>query len=299
MKECNICPRKCNTDRENGKHGVCMASGDKINIARSALHMWEEPCISGARGSGTVFFCGCNLRCVYCQNYNISRRESGYDVTISELVDCFLNLQSQGANNINLVTPTHYAYKIREALLLAKEKGLNIPIVYNSSGYESVDTLKDIEDVIDIYLVDFKYINKETALRYSKAEDYPEIVKNAVEAMVRARSKCEFDERGIMQKGVIVRHLLLPSHVKEGKEIIKYLSDKYGNRIFISLMNQYTPVSDLAEYPEINRKVTKREYDRLVDYALELGLENVYIQEGDTAKESFIPDFCVGNPLES
>ena len=286
-----MCPRKCNVDREKNEKGVCSVSGRDIYVARAALHMWEEPCISGEKGSGTIFFSGCNLRCVYCQNHEISRGMAGKRITVEKLSELCLMLQEKGANNINLVTPSHYIYDIREAVLMAKKAGLSIPVVYNSSGYELADIIENIGDFIDIYLVDFKYMKKETALRYSKAKDYPDVTKKAIAAMVKRTGKCQFDERGIMKKGVIVRHLLLPEHVSEGKEIIRYLYDNYGDTIFISIMNQYTPVSNLTDYPEINRKVTKREYNRLIDYAIDLGIENAFIQEGDTARESFIPSF--------
>lgn len=291
MSKCNICPRRCNADREKNEKGVCSVTGKDIYVARAALHMWEEPCISGEKGSGTIFFSGCNLRCVYCQNYEISRGMAGKSITVEKLSQLCIMLQEKGANNINLVTPSHYIYEIREAVLMAKKAGLTIPVVYNSSGYELSEIIENTGDFIDIFLVDFKYIKEETALRYSKAKDYPMVAKKAIAAMVRQTGKCEFDERGIMKKGVIVRHLLLPKHVTEGKEIIKYLYDTYGDSVFISIMNQYTPVSNLTEYPEINRRVTKREYDRLVNYAIALGVENAFIQEGDTAKESFIPSF--------
>lgn len=291
MSKCNICPRKCNVDRLNGKKGVCNVSGNDIFVARASLHMWEEPCISGEKGSGTIFFSGCNLKCVYCQNHDISRGISGKGITVERLSEICIELQKKGANNINLVTPTHYALHIMEAVKMAKEKGLKIPVVYNSSGYESKETLELLRNIIDIYLVDFKYINKETAIRYSKAEDYPDVVKAAVETMYMNVGEPVFDEYGIMKKGVIVRHLLLPSHVKEAKQIVTYLYKKYGNRLYLSLMNQYTPAGSLISYPEINRKVTKKEYERLIDYAIELGIQNCFIQEGETALESFIPAF--------
>lgn len=291
MSKCNICPRRCNADRDKNEKGVCGVAGKGIYVARAALHMWEEPCISGNKGSGTIFFSGCNLRCVYCQNYEISRGMAGKRINVEELSRLCLMLQKKGAHNINLVTPSHYIREIREAVLTAKKDGLTIPVVYNSSGYELAELIENICDFVDIFLVDFKYMKEETALRYSKAEDYPKIAKKAVAAMVRQAGKCQFDENGIMKKGVIVRHLLLPKHVTEGKEIIKYLYDTYGDDVFISIMNQYTPVSNLKDYPEINRKVTKREYERLVDYAAAIGVENGFIQEGDTAKESFIPSF--------
>lgn len=291
MNRCNICPRECNVDRALGERGVCNVSGKGVFIARAALHMWEEPCISGESGSGTIFFSGCNLKCVYCQNHDISRGIAGKMVSVSRLSDICLELQEKGANNINLVTPTHYVPYIIEAIKNARDKGLSIPIVYNSSGYEKVETLNLIKDIIDIYLVDFKYINEETSLRYSKAKDYPLMAKAAIKVMAEYAGLPQFDENGIMNKGVIVRHLLLPLHVKEAKQIVTYLYETYGDTIYLSLMNQYTPPADLDDYPEINRRVTKKEYQRLIDHAIELGVKNCFIQEGETALQSFIPPF--------
>lgn len=280
----------CNVDRDV-RHGVC-GSPNKILITRSALHFWEEPCLSGKEGSGTVFFSGCNLHCVYCQNRDISRAAVGREVNTEELCEEFIKLQNMGANNINLVTPSHYYLQIKEALKQAKSK-LHIPIVSNTSSYDSVAAIKEMEGLVDIWLADYKYDNPEVAQRYSKAKDYPEVARAAISEMVRQVGDPEFDERGMMKKGVIVRQLLLPGHVKESKSCVKYLYETYGNKIFISLMSQYTPIDIPEEYSEINRKCTKREYERLIDYALELGVENAFIQEGDVAKESFIPEFDV------
>ena len=291
MDGCKLCPRACNVDRKQGQKGVCGVSGIGIYGARAALHMWEEPCISGEEGSGTVFFSGCPLRCVYCQNYEIARAECGSEISVERLSEIFLELQKKGANNINLVTPTHYSLEIIEAVKLAREHGLAIPIVYNCSGYESVITLKKLEGIVDIYLVDYKYEDRDLAKRYSNAENYPEIVKQALQEMVRQCSEAVFDERGIMQKGVIVRHLLLPGQVQNGQDVVKYVYETYGDKVFLSLMNQYTPLPHVAKWPELNRKVTEEEYDLLVDYAIELGVENGFIQEGETAEESFIPAF--------
>ena len=291
MDGCRLCPRACNVDRKQGQKGVCGVSGTGIYGARAALHMWEEPCISGEEGSGTVFFSGCPLRCVYCQNYEIARAERGSEISVERLSEIFLELQDKGANNINLVTPTHYSLEIIDAVKLAREQGLVIPIVYNCSGYESVITLKKLEGIVDIYLVDYKYEDKNLAKRYSNAENYPEIVKLALEEMVRQCSEASFDERGMMQRGVIVRHLLLPGQVQNGQDVVKYVYETYGDSVFLSLMNQYTPLPHVAKWPELNRKVTEEEYELLVNYAIELGVENGFIQEGDTAEESFIPAF--------
>ncbi len=266
-----------------------------MRVARAALHMWEEPCISGEEGSGAVFFTGCSLRCVYCQNYSLSRGETGKEISVKRLAEIFLELADQGANNINLVTPTHFVPQIIEALEMAKEEGLKLPIVYNTSGYERVEVLKKLKGLVDIYLPDFKYWEKESAKRYSMAGDYPEAAKAALREMVDQAPAPVFDERGIMRRGVIVRHLLLPGHVTEAKKIVEYLYKTYGDQIYVSLMNQYTPLDtlDADAFPELNRKVTKREYDRLVDYAIDLGVECGYIQEGETAMKSFIPPFTL------
>ena len=288
--KCYLCPRMCGADRNNGELGFC-SMPDEIYAARAALHMWEEPCISGEEGSGTVFFSGCNLKCVYCQNYKISRGENGKKITVDRLAEIFLELQGQNANNINLVTGVHYADKIVKALDIAKTKGLEIPVVYNSSGYENVDTLKMLENYVDIYLTDFKYADKESAEKYSKAPDYVDVVKKATDEMVRQKPEVVFDERGVAKSGVIVRHLILPGMIEQSKEIVKYLHNRYKDKIFMSLMNQFTPLSGLESFTEINRKITEEEYESVIDYAVFLGIENAYIQEGETQEESFIPDF--------
>ena len=287
--KCSLCPRMCNIDREvtTGYCGVKQT----LRVARAALHFWEEPCISGEEGSGAVFFTGCNLRCVFCQNYQIARAEQGKEITVERLSEIFLELQEKKANNINLVTATHYVTQVVEALKMAKAQGLHIPVVYNCGGYETVETLKLLEGLVDIYLPDFKYVDSERAKRYSHAENYPEAAKTALAEMVRQQPRAEFDERGMMKKGVIVRHLMLPGGIKDSKAVVKYLYETYGNQIFVSLMNQYTPLPHVTDYPEINRKLKKFEYDRLVDYAIALGVENGFIQEGETAEESFIPAF--------
>ena len=290
-KGCMLCPRECNADRTHGENGICGVSGEGILGARAALHMWEEPCISGETGSGTVFFSGCPLRCVYCQNYALARAEQGEQITTERLSDIFLELQEKGAANINLVTPTHYTPQIIEAVRMSRAKGLHLPIVYNCSGYEKVETLRTLEGIVDIYLTDFKYMETEPAMRYSKAPDYPKVAKLALEEMVRQCPKARFDEQGMMQQGVIVRHLLLPGHLKNAKSVVQYVYETYGDNVYLSLMNQYTPLPQVKDYPEINRKVTEAEYEELVDYAIDLGVEHGFIQEGETAEESFIPAF--------
>ena len=295
MSECRLCPRDCRADRENGRRGFCGVAGNKIKCARAALHLWEEPCISGNTGSGAVFFSGCPLRCVYCQNWDIAGADRGLEITEARLAEIFLELAQQGAANINLVTPTHYTPEILRAATRAREQGLTLPMVYNCSGYEKVSTLKMLEGIVDIYLTDFKYMDTEAAKAYSHAPDYPEVAKAALAEMVRQTGAAVFDEEGMMKRGVIVRHLLLPNHLKNAKGVVKYVYETYGDRVYLSLMNQYTPLPGMEAYPELNRRVTKREYDRLLDYALSLGVENAFIQEGETAKESFIPAFdCRG-----
>ena len=292
MSNCNLCPRQCGADRENGKSGICGVSGKNMLAARAALHFWEEPCISGEKGSGTVFFSGCPLRCVYCQNYQIASTEVGMEISEERLKDIFLELQEKGAHNINLVTPTHYTPEIIRAIGKAKEQGLRLPIVYNCSGYEKVETLKTLKGIVDIYLTDFKYMEKEASVRYSKAPDYPEIARAALKEMMDQTGEAKFDENGIMQSGVIVRHLLLPGHVRNARAVVKYVHETYGNQLYLSLMNQYTPLPQVKkEFPELDRRVTEREYQRLISYALELGIENAFIQDGKTAEESFIPMF--------
>lgn len=292
MSNCNLCPRQCGADRENGKSGICGVSGKNILAARAALHFWEEPCISGERGSGTVFFSGCPLRCVYCQNYQIAGTEVGMEIGEERLKEIFLELQEKGAHNINLVTPTHYTPEIIRAIRKAKEQGLRLPIVYNCSGYEKVETLKMLKGIVNVYLTDFKYMEREAAVRYSKAPDYPEIARAALKEMMNQTGEAKFDENGIMQSGVIVRHLLLPGHVRNARAVVKYVYETYGDQLYLSLMNQYTPLPQVKkEFPELDRRVTEREYQRLISYALEIGVENAFIQDGNTAKESFIPMF--------
>ena len=288
---CNLCPRECNVDRKNGQKGVCGVAGAGIMGARAAIHMWEEPCISGETGSGAVFFSGCPLRCVYCQNYQIASAEKGTEITVERLAEIFLELQKQNAANINLVTPTHYTLEIIQAVNIAKKQGLTLPIVYNCSGYEKVETLKLLDGIVDIYLVDYKYEDSAIAKRYSHASDYPEVVKLALAEMVCQCGNAEFDGTGMMKRGVIVRHLLLPGYLDNAKAVVKYVYETYQDKVFLSLMNQYTPLPHVAKWTELNRKVSEEEYEELVDYAIEIGVENGFVQEGETAEESFIPEF--------
>lgn len=287
--KCNSCPRQCNIDRDSAV-GFCGVSG-KIRVARAALHFWEEPCISGTEGSGAVFFSGCNLQCIFCQNREISRGKVGKDISCSRLAEIFVELQKQGANNINLVTPSHYVNQIIPAIIFSREMGLSVPVVYNSSAYESVETLKKLEGYIDVYLPDCKYWDEELAVKFSRAPAYRDISFAAIGEMLRQTGKAEFDENGLIKKGVIVRHLVLPGHVNDSKKVIGQLYDTFGDDIYISIMNQYTPLADLPDYPELNRKLTGREYKKILDYALDIGIENGFMQEGDVAKESFVPSF--------
>lgn len=282
---CNQCPRKCNVDRTKTV-GYCK-SPEEFRLSRAALHFWEEPCISGKNGSGAVFFSGCNLGCLFCQNYEISHENKGMTVSDDGLIKIFENLIEQGANNINLVNPTHYAVQL--STLLKKYKP-SVPVVYNSSGYESTETLKLLDGLVDIYLPDFKYIRNDKALKYSRAEDYPEVAMRALEEMYLQRGKMEFDENGIMKKGMIIRHLILPSNTNSSLKILDFINEKFPNA-YVSLMAQYTPCNDLSAVPELDRKITEREYNKVVDYALNLGMDKIFIQSGESADEKFIPDF--------
>ena len=289
-RNCRLCPRECKVDRRAGKTGFCGMTSE-VMAARAALHFWEEPCISGTEGSGAVFFSGCTLRCVFCQNHEIAAGAVGKPVTEERLSRILLELQEKGANNINLVTATQFLPTVIPALQHAKKMGLTIPIVYNTGGYEKVETLRLLEELVDIWLPDCKYRSAELAARYSRAADYPETVKTALAEMVRQTGAPLFDRRGMMKKGVIVRHLVLPGCVSDSKDVLEYLWDTFGNQIYVSIMSQYTPLPHVAAYPEINRKVTDEEYEEIVDYARFLGMSQVYIQEGGCVGESFIPPF--------
>lgn len=294
LDKCMICPRACKVNR-NKELGFCKA-GNKIKIARYSLHFWEEPCISGSTGSGTIFFSGCNLKCIFCQNYDISFKNNGKEISIERFADICLELQNKKALNINLVTPTIYIPLIKEGLILAKKKGLKIPVVYNTSGYESVESLKELEGLIDIYLPDFKYFDNNLANKFSCASNYFEIASDALKEMYRQVGK-PIIKNNIMKKGIIVRHLLIPKHVDDSKKVIKYLYENYKDNIFISIMNQYTPIRKIDKYEELNTTVSDIEYDELINYALDIGIEKAFIQEGETCKESFIPDFSNYNEI--
>jgi len=288
---CNICPRACNVDRGSGKTGYC-GETSQIRVARTSLHQWEEPCLTGEYGSGTVFFTGCNLKCIFCQNHTIADNSVGKMFSVEELAETFVRLQENRASNINLVTAGHFAEWLVPAVKLAKERGLTIPVVYNSSGYETVESLRLLEGLVDVYLPDCKYFSGEMARNYSNAGDYFEVASEAIREMVRQVGEPVFDEKtGNMIKGVIVRHLVLPGHTKDSMAVLDYLWQTYGDMVYISVMNQYTPVVHQEVYTNLNRRVTKREYRKVINYLLDLGVENAFIQEGETAKESFIPEF--------
>lgn len=282
---CNACPRGCNVDREVTL-GYCK-SPEKFKLARASLHYWEEPCISGKNGSGAIFFSGCNLGCVFCQNYEISHGCKGVEVSDDDLVRIMKRLVEEGANNINFVNPTHYSLQLLRVLEKYKPP---VPIVYNTSGYDSVETLKMLDGAVDIYLPDFKYIRPEKALKYSKAEDYPQVAEEALAEMRRQVGEDVFDENGIMQRGMIIRHLVLPSNTNSSISALDYLAENFGDT-YISVMAQYVPCGDLTEYKEINRPLTQREYDKVVNHIFDLGLQKIFVQELEAASDEFIPDF--------
>lgn len=286
-ESCRLCARNCGVNRTKVA-GYCKMKSE-IYLSRAALHFWEEPPISGTRGSGTIFFSGCSLSCIFCQNREISRGRTGKAVSVDRLAEIMTELEAKGAHNINLVTPTHYIPSIVEAIRLSKKHGFNIPIVYNTGSYETVEALKMLEGIVDIYLPDLKYYTGKTSAEYSNAPDYPEVARAAIAEMYRQVGEPEFDEKEIMKKGLIVRILLLPGHVAEAKLSLKYLIETYGDNIYISLMNQYTPMQDMK--PPLNRRVTHDEYADLIGYAEKLGLKNGFTQDFGTAKESFIPLF--------
>jgi putative pyruvate formate lyase activating enzyme len=290
-KGCRLCPRACGADRAAGEKGACGMSAS-LFVSRASLHMWEEPPISGERGSGTVFFAGCPLSCVFCQNAEISHERRGKEISAARLAEIFLELQEKGAYNINLVTATHYVPHVIEALDTAKKNGLHLPVVYNCGGYESAETLRMLRGYIDVYLPDFKYMSPELAARYSLCRDYPERAKEALAEMVAQTGAPVFDENGMMLRGTVVRHLVLPGCAKDSIEVIKYLHETYGDNIYISIMSQYTPSERLrARFPELCRKLTKYEYGKVVRFAEEIGVKNGFTQYGEAAAESFIPSF--------
>ena len=288
LKECNLCPRKCGVNRYE-KKGYCGAT-NRVKVAYYSLHMWEEPVISGDKGSGTIFFSHCNLRCLYCQNKKISIDGYGKVISNKKLGEIMLTLQDKGAHNINLVTPTHYVPQIASVLHKIKEKKLHIPVVYNTSSYENIGTLMVMKNLVDIYLADLKYFDDELAYKYSACKNYFEVATMAIDEMVRQTGPVVIGKDGLMKKGVVVRVLVLPGHVRDAKEIINYLYKTYHDDIYISIMNQYTPVNT-CPYDNLNRKLSDEEYDEVINFALTIGVDKAFIQEGETASESFIPNF--------
>ena len=287
---CTLCPRECKVNRNKGEIGLC-GMDYKIKVARIAPHYFEEPPISGDKGSGAIFFSGCNLKCIFCQNYNISTNNFGKEISVNSLASKMVKLQKDGVHNINLVTPTHFIPQIKDSIKQAKKMGLSIPIVYNTSSYEKKESLKMLDGLIDIYLPDLKYYDDMLAIRYSKAPNYFNTAIDAIEEMYRQVGPVQLDSNGIMKKGIIVRHLLLPGHIEDSKKILEYLHLIYGDNIFISIMNQYTPLEQVKNIEELNRTVTENEYNELIDYAIQLGINNAFVQDGETQKESFIPEF--------
>lgn len=288
LKECTLCPRNCKINRYL-KQGFCGAT-NKIKIARASLHYFEEPSISGTNGSGTIFFSGCNLQCVFCQNNEISKNNYGKEISITRLSEIMLELQKKKAHNINLVTPTHYIPQIKKAIIKAKKNGLEIPIVYNTSGYEKVESLKLLRGLINIYLPDFKYYNNQYGKKYSNAPNYLEYVKDSIKEMYLQTGPCKFDKNGMLKKGVIVRHLMLPTLKEDTKLILKYLYETYHDNIYISIMNQYTPPNNI-KIEELKSSIKDNDYNEIIDYALDLGITNAYCQMDGTVSESFIPKF--------
>ena len=289
-EKCSLCPRMCGTDRAAGQKGFC-GGGNLVRVARAALHYWEEPCISGESGSGTVFFSGCTMRCVFCQNKEISRGEAGKEITIERLAEIYLELAAKGANNINLVTPMHYAPQITAALDIARKNGLTLPIVWNTGGWERRESVAAVRDYADIWLSDFKYFDSSLGESLSKAPNYFSVAAAALDQMVKQTCKPVFDENDMMRRGVIVRHLMLPGHLDDTKNVLRFLYENYGDSIWISIMNQYTPMCSDPRFPELSRTVSDEEYNEAIDFACELGIENAFVQEGGTVGESFIPPF--------
>lgn len=291
MSDCTLCPRRCHANRAAGQTGFCGQTA-QLRAARAALHFWEEPCISGDCGSGTVFFSGCSLQCIFCQNHEIALGESGKVISVERLSQIFLGLQDKGAANINLVTAGHFIPQICRALELSKADGLSIPIVYNTGSYEEAASLRLLEGLIDIWLPDLKYFSGDLSARYSSAPDYFQAATAAIAEMFRQTPAVVFDSKtGLMQRGIIVRHLMLPGQAADSKKILRYLHTTYGDAIYISIMNQYTPLAGVSEIPELNRKVAPEEYRRVLDFADRIGIENGFMQEDGTAAESFIPPF--------
>ena len=290
LDNCTLCPHNCKVNRLEGKKGRCKCD-NTLKIALASLHMFEEPCISGTNGSGTVFFTNCNLNCIYCQNYEISQVGKGKEITIQTLADIFIKQQEKGAHNINLVTPTMYVYQIIEAIKIARKNGLKIPIIYNSNGYENVETIKMLNGYIDVYLPDLKYYTNELSKKYSNVDNYFEVATNAIKEMYSQVGNAIFDDNGIIQKGVIIRHLVLPNHIQNTKNILKWINENMPKNIYVSIMAQYFPTYKAKNDSLINRKLNKKEYKEVFNYLYSLDLQNGYIQELGSHEEEYVPDF--------
>lgn len=290
LVECNICPNSCKINRISNQTGFCKAR-TKAKIALASLHYFEEPCISGEKGSGTVFFSNCNMKCKFCQNYKISWEGKGREVTVNELSNIFLDLQEKGANNINLVTPTIYTYQIIDAIKLARNNGLKIPIIYNSNGYEKLETLKSLEGYIDVYLPDFKYYYDDLAFRYSGIKNYFSYATNAIKEMYRQVGAPVFNEKGIIQKGLMIRHLVLPNNIENSKLVLQWLKENIDANVYINIMAQYFPSYKAEEIEELNRKLTEEEYKEIENFVYELNIQNGYMQELGENEEEYVPNF--------
>lgn len=289
LQTCTLCPINCGTNRTKQK-GSCGAS-DKLIVSKAFLHQWEEPCISGSKGSGTIFFSGCNLHCVFCQNHNISQACFGKEITTLRLAEIMLELELQGAYNINLVTPTPYVHHIIEAVSIAKQKGLNLPIVYNTNSYDAIETIEMLKGTVDIYLPDIKYMNNKYALKYSKVPHYFDYASEAIKAMINQVGFPSFDENGIMKKGVLIRHMIMPDMLEDSKNILRWIKDELGMSAYVSLMCQYTPMYKAHQYEEINRKLDDWEYEYIIAFFFKLGLENGFVQDYSSATTDYVPNF--------
>ena len=290
LKKCEICPHKCGVNRIDNQIGRCK-SKNTVKVAKASVHRFEEPCISKLNGSGTVFFSNCNLNCVFCQNYEISQLGYGKEITIEELADVFIKLQSENVNNINLVTPTSYAVQIIEAIKISKNKGLNIPIIYNTNGYENIETIKMLQGYIDVYLPDLKYAENELGVRYSKVDNYFEIATKAIKEMYKQVGKIQFDDKGIIKKGIIIRHLVLPNHIENSRKVLKWINDNMSKDIMISVMNQYFPTYKAKNINDLSRKLTRREQSNIEKYLYSLDLKTGFIQDLEKNEEKYVPNW--------
>lgn len=290
LKKCEICPHNCKANRLDGKMGRCKCN-DKVKLALASVHHFEEPCISGKNGSGTVFFSGCNLNCKFCQNYEISQLGKGVEISIDELADIFIKQQSKGVHNINLITPTMYVYQIMEAIKIARKNGLNIPIIYNSNGYENVQTIKDLEGYIDVYLPDLKYYDNEIGLKYSGIKNYFQYASKAILEMYNQVGSPKFDKNRIITKGLMIRHLVLPNNIENSKKVLKWIKENINEDVYINIMAQYFPTYKAKDIKELNRKLSKDEYEKIENYVYELDIKNGYMQELGEHEEEYVPDF--------